>query len=441
MKLLAEKLRNRVFWGLDALKGGKLKAQYKDIAHILENFDSHESEERREALLIQVLRHAVNTTPFYKEFGKSESLEDFPVINKMIIQNNFRAFQSSAYVDSPKYEISTSGSSGTPFKAFWDRKKVLRNRADTIYLQKKAGYEIGYRLYYIRKWLQKYKSSKLTMAIRNIRMVDVADFSDVYLASFIDDLKKNGSTNVILGYSSALRDICHYLDKINAYPLDVDIASIIAMADGLSDHTRRKLKFYFDVPVHLRYSNHENGILSLQLSQETHNLQINWASYFIEILHLEKDVPVAEGTLGRVVVTDLFNYCMPFIRYDTGDLAVMTKKNAYFKGSSVFHRIEGRKMDVLLDTQGHVISGFNILHLESYSEIRQFQVIQESRTEYRINLSVSRPLKGETKIIEHFKGFLGSDAKIEISYMQEIPPLQSGKRRLVVNKYRNEVSK
>ncbi|WP_373516538.1 hypothetical protein [Pricia sp.] len=35
------------------------------------------------------------------------------------------------------------------------------------------------------------------------------------------------------------------------------------------------------------------------------NLQINWASYFIEILHPDKDIPVGEGELGRVVVTDI----------------------------------------------------------------------------------------------------------------------------------------
>jgi phenylacetate-CoA ligase len=212
------------------------------------------------------------------------------------------------------------------------------------------------------------------------------------------------------------------------------------MAEGLGDDTREKLKYYLDAPVYLRYSNQENGILSLQLSQKNNHLQINWASYFLEILHPEKDVPVGEGTLGRVVVTDLFNYAMPFIRYDTGDLAIMTRESAYFEGSSVFSRVEGRKMDVLWDTQGHVVSGFNIHHLESYPEIRQFQVVQEDRMQYRINLTVNGRLKDESKIISYFKQFLGSDAQIEISHVDEIPQLKSGKRRLVVNEYRNSTT-
>lgn len=426
---------------LDALKGGKLNADYQDIARILENFDSPDSKERRDELLKQLLRHASDTTPFYREYGNSEDLQDFPLINKSVIRDNFQAFQSSEYVDSPKHEVSTSGSSGTPFKAYWNSDKVLRNRADTIYFQKLAGYEVGYRLYYIRNWLTKYKKNPLTTAMRNIKMVNVSDFSDVYLAHFIETLEADTSTKVLLSYSSALRDICQYLERIGSGPVKTNISSIIAMAEGLGDGTRKKLKFYFDAPVHLRYSNQENGILSLQLSQKNHNLQINWASYFIEILHPEKNVPVEEGTLGRVVVTDLFNYGMPFIRYDTGDMAIMTKMDAYFKGSSVFSRVEGRKMDILWDTKGKVISGFNIHHLELYPEITQFQVIQEGRTKYRINLSISHRLKGESKIIDHFKGFLGADAEIEISFVNDIPQLESGKRRLVVNSYRKRTLK
>src|SRR5680860_194894 len=117
MKLLAEQLRNRLFWVLDALKGDQVNAHYKDIADILENFDSPESKNRRDTLLKQLLRHARGTTPFYRKFGNLVDLQDFPVLNKTLIRDNFQALQSSGYIKSPKHEVSTSGSSGTPFKA------------------------------------------------------------------------------------------------------------------------------------------------------------------------------------------------------------------------------------------------------------------------------------------------------------------------------------
>lgn len=362
------------------------------------------------------------------------------MVDKAGIQTDPSAFLSSTYNDRSRYEVSTSGSSGSPFKAYWNKDKVLRNRADTLYFQGITGYKLGYRLYYIRKWLSKYKESQLTMAMRNIEMVNVTDFSDGYLANLIETLQKDGSNKVLLSYSSALRDICQYLDSIKAGPVDTDISSIIAMAEALGDDTREKLTYYFNAPVHLRYSNQENGILSLQLSQKSNNLQINWASYFIEILHPDKDVPVSEGTLGRVVVTDLFNYSMPFIRYDTGDLGMMTEEAPFFKGSSVFSKVEGRKMDVLWDTRGNVISGFNIHHLESYPEIKQFQFIQEDRTKYRIYVAVDEPLRRESEIMDAFKAFLGQDAQVEIFSVKDIPKLESGKRRFVINEYQKKLA-
>lgn len=435
MKQLAEKLRNKIFWSLDALKRGKLIAHYRDIAQILENYDTPESQKRRANLLKQLLKHASDTTEFYKEYKNLENLEDFPVIDKCIIRDNFDAFQSIEYIDKSKQKVSTSGSSGTPFMVYQNSNKVIRNRADTIYLQGIVGFKIGYRLYYIRQWLEKYRLNNLTRRMRNIEMVNVADFSDNYLEKLITTLRKDTSTKVLLSYSSALREICNYLERVSAKPIETNISSIIAMAEGLSDDTRDKLIKYFNTNVYLRYSNQENGILSLQLSKINNSLQINWASYFIEILHPEKDIPVEYGELGRVVVTDLFNYCTPFIRYDTGDFAIMTQDGGFFKGSPVFLRVEGRKMDIIYNTQGLVISGYNIHHLESYPDIKQFQFVQEDRAKYRIKLVTENRLKSEEIIINHFKTFLGTDASIEIVYVEEIKQLASGKRRLIINNY------
>ena len=435
MKQLAEKLRNKIFWSLDALKGGKLIAHYRDIAQILENYDTPESQKRRANLLKQLLKHASGTTEFYKEYKNIQNLEDFPVIDKCIIRDNFDAFQSTEYIDKSKQKVSTSGSSGTPFMVYQNSNKVIRNRADTIYLQGIVGFKIGYRLYYIRQWLEKYRLNNLTRRMRNIEMVNVADFSDNYLEKLIANLRKDTSTKVLLSYSSALREICNYLERVSAKPIETNISSIIAMAEGLSDDTRDKLIKYFNADVYLRYSNQENGILSLQLSKINNSLQINWASYYIEILHPEKDIPVEYGELGRVVVTDLFNYCTPCIRYDTGDFAIMTQDGAFFNESPAFLRVEGRKMDIIYDTQGLVVSGYNIHHLESHPDIRQFQFVQEDRAKYYIKLVTENRLKSEEIIINHFKTFLGTDASIEIVYVEEIKQLASGKRRLIINNY------
>ena len=334
--------------------------------------------------------------------------------------------------------MQTSGSSGTTTTTLQNADKKRRNTADTIYFKKRAGFELGFRLYYIRKWFKMHTKSPIVTWLRNIIMVDVTLFSDAYLSEFINKLKSDKSTKVLLGYSSAYRDICKYLDNINSGPIETNISCIIAMSEALSDKTKISLEKYFKAPVLSRYSNLENGIFAMQIPNQGNNFHINWASYHIELLHPENNNPVGYGELGRVVITDVFNYCMPIIRYDTGDLAIMTNKNTFFNNAPAFTKIEGRKMDLLYDTKGNAQSPFMVFHLESYPEIKQFQLIQDGEKEYTIKLNIDEIFRDEKSLIDLYIGYLGDDANIEIEYVKEIPQLSSGKRRLTVNNFLNE---
>lgn len=430
-----ESARKKIFWGLDTLKGGKVKAHYDEITFVMENFASEKSKHLRTKNLDNLLSYATKNCSFYENYSDYKGLSDFPVINKSLIRNHFKEFNSDNFGKNDLYEMSTSGSSGTPFKTVQNGNKRLRNTADTIYFKQKAGFEIGYRLYYIRKWFKMHKRSWLTTMTRNIVMVNVTEFTDEYLANFIKKLEKDNSTQVIIAYSSALRELCNYLERIKSSPIKNNLSCIVAMAEGLSDKTRVSLKKYFNAPVLLRYSNLENGILSLQLDDDNQNLQINCASYHIEILNPETDEPVEEGELGRIIVTDLFNYSMPFIRYDTGDLGIITNTDEYFNGTPAFKKVQGRKMDAIFDTNGKIQSTFIIFYLEAYADIKQFQFIQNGKREYELRLNVVKGFNKENELILLFKSYLGKDADIKINYVNEIPQLSSGKRRLTVNNF------
>ena len=71
----------------------------------------------------------------------------------------------------------------------------------------------------------------------------------------------------------------------------------------------------------------ENGILAQQKTASENEFIINWASYHIEILNIDTNELAPNGTVGRIVVTDFFNYAMPLIRYDTGDLGVIDNQS------------------------------------------------------------------------------------------------------------------
>jgi len=96
--------------------------------------------------------------------------------------------------------------------------------------------------------------------------------------------------------------------------------------------------------------------------------------------------------------------------------------------------VEGRKMDMIYNTQGELITSYITYHLLKYDKIKQFQLIQENHNTYIIKLNVYNDFDQQNYIIDEFKNHLGEDANIKVIYVNDIPLLHSGKRKLVINK-------
>jgi len=173
----------------------------------------------------------------------------------------------------------------------------------------------------------------------------------------------------------------------------------------------------------------ENGIIAQQEPNNTLEFTINWASYHLEILQWENDVPAPSGSLGRIVITDLFNYSMPLIRYDTGDIGAID----FEVSPPVLKQVEGRKNDVIFNTNGEPISSFIMINNYLYEGIKQSQLIQEGKTDYLLKLQVSDNFHQEQDFIALYQGFLGKDANIKVQYVDALPLLSSGKRKTTIN--------
>ncbi len=430
---MLQTFRKNLFWSLDALNGSRIKSHYGDVEFILENLDSVESKNKRDESLVKLLEHAVKCTPFYKQFANYTTLEDFPVINKNIIRDHYDDFRSSIFRDQKNYAVYTSGSTGTPFRIFHDKNKRDRHSADVTYFNRKAGFEIGHKSYYIRHWDQYNTSNPWMVWRKNVHMHPVSRLSHDDLQHLFDTMSKDTTPKGILCYASVLDEMKIFLDSSDTAPSIDRINSIIAISETLKEGTKKGIEKHLGVPVVSRYANVENGILAQQFltGNEFH---INWASYFVEVLDMDTDEPAAPGERGRIVITDLYNYCMPMIRYDTGDLGQMGHCTKNGKKYPVLARVEGRKLDMIFDTDGQMMSPYVVYHILKYPHIKQYQFIQENKKKYTIKLNVSPEFHSGKKIISEFKKHLGAEAEILLEFVEDIPLLSSGKRKFVINK-------
>lgn len=429
-------LRHTIFWLLDFLNGSKVRKHYNSIKKVNEDHGSAFSVSKREKSLSEILKHASDTVPFYKDLGIGEiRLDQFPVTNKNLIRQDANSFLSSAYLDKKRFEATTSGSTGTPFTIIQDIDKKRRHTAAVHYFGETVGHRLGSKFFYLKIWNNKNKKGKLIRNIQNIVPIDVFQLDDQIIGALLKDIKASKTPKSILAYASALDNIVKYLERNPAPMLDAGVTSIIAMSEALEEHTKTSLKLAFGCPVVSRYANIENGILAQQTLSFEDDFLLNLACYHIEILDLDEDRPAREGTAGRIVVTDMFNRAMPMIRYDTGDLGIMGRIESNGKTHYVLKSIEGRKMDGIFNTDGTSISSFIITNsMWKYTELIQYQFIQLDQKKYEFRLNSEGDFEREKELVAEFKGYLGEDAEIKITHVEEIPLLSSGKRKKVLSK-------
>ena len=426
------KIRNTAFWTLDRVKKGAVRNHLSDIQRHFSQAEAQVSSTK----LKNLLRHAVETTAFFEKMQGFGSLSDFPVINKNLIRENRAAFVSAKYQKENLLQFTTSGSTGTPFQFYQDRNKKARNTADTFYFSGLSGYNLGEKIYYLKIWSTSNKKSPLVSFMQNVEMVDVMLLDDAAIADLIGNWEKEKSDFAVIGYASAIEQVCHYLKRKGRGKIITRMTSAIAISETLTEFTKQTFTEYFNVPLISRYSNLENGILAQQCFDNTEEFHINTASYHIEILDMHADRPAPAGETGRIVVTDLYNYAMPFIRYDTGDIGAISEQSACKFNTPVLTRLDGRKLDLLYNTDGDLVSSLLVYkNMWKYTEIKQYQLIQKTPKKYVIKINVEDRLLRAEELIGEYKSYLGADADFSIEYVNDIPLLSSGKRRKVVNEY------
>ena len=241
-----------------------------------------------------------------------------------------------------------------------------------------------------------------------------------------------------MAYGSTYAAMKDYIKKHNIESLSqCNICGAISGSDMLFDETRMVISGIFgNIPVVSRYSNEENGVIG-QDEGINNVFVINEANYIVEICD-ETGKQLPEGELGHIVVTDLYNYAMPMIRYDTGDMGAIKIFDINGRKKKCICQFSGRKVDVIYNTKGNVMSPHVITnYMWNYTDIRQFQIIQVNKKQYKLRLNVSNDFSRMQELVNMLRSLRGLDANICVEKVNEIPVLASGKRRYIINEWKS----
>jgi len=157
----------------------------------------------------------------------------------------------------------------------------------------------------------------------------------------------------------------------------------------------------------------------------------------VEILD-DEGHPVSEGEEGNVVITDLTNFGMPFIRYVNGDRAVAGAGSCPCgRGLPLLKKVTGRRLDMLRTKDGRLIPGEFFPHLlKDFPAIVQFQVMQEclDRIEVRAVLKSVLSEADRRVMNAEFHKIAGESTRVDFRQVESIPLTPAGKLQVVVNR-------
>ena len=321
-----------------------------------------------------------------------------------------------------------------------NRDKIRHNTAGGIFLGAAAGYYIGMKEAFIRVWVNNVRKSKFQLLQENLIMMDSSRMDAQALEEMFQVIEKK-KVKCLVGYSSALGELSSYIQKEGKDCSRCKVRAIIPISETMPEPVRRTLEKQFHCPVRAWYSNEENGIMGLQ-NEENEGYRIDTETYYYEILKMDSDEPAEPGELGRIVITDLFNYAFPILRYDNGDTAVATRKEKNGRYKLYLDELYGRRSDLIYDCEGKAVTPYIITNnLWDIEGVKQYRFIQEDVKDYTIWLNGDPQKMNQEEILGRIRPYLGEEARIKVELVDEIPVLASGKRKYIENrceKYKNQ---
>jgi len=405
-----------------------------------------------EVIQLKKLRSLVyqsySNVPYYHSLFKSinlypddiKSLDDLrkiPVLTKEHVKQNQSVIKATNYTGA-LIPAASGGSSGEPVQFFRTKEDFSCAWAAAFRGWKWAGYDLGER--YATLWgnpVGVAQQKKVLKKVKNTFMQNISlsayDMTDQTLDEYVRIIRRY-NPKIIRGYAQALFVMSQYMNKNGIS--DLHPVSVLTTAETLFGYQRSEIEKEFGCRVFDGYGGGEAPAAAYEC-QEHCGYHISSENIILEFV---KDGEiVSSGEKGKILVTNLNNYAIPFIRYDMEDIGIPSDDICSCgRGLPLMKSIEGRVNDMIVTPEGKFIHSyvFSAIFRNMHS-IDQFQVIQETENTVTIKI-VNNELFGEQDmnyIKTTLTPVLGENIRLRVECVTDIPILSgSGKRRFVVSK-------
>lgn len=394
--------------------------------------------------LQEILNIAYAKVPFYKslfqakgltidDFKNIDDLKKLPLITKEKIRANFKSFLHQDFLKFKKViKHSTSGTTGEKFFFYLPFHLLYMLNYSLIYrFYSWGGVKLGDKRVTLGGrfftntapfWVFNKAENQLLLSIHHLNETTV----DLYVSK-IRDFKPV----FIQGHPSGI----HFLaERVNRLKTSIPVKSVFTTGETLFDYQREEIQKAFKCEVFESYGLGESVFAAFEC--EEHN-GLHEASELGIMEFVE-----AEPGLYMVIGTSLWNYVMPFIRYQVEDLVEISENEKCSCGRGLplkIKKVIGRIDDIIISAKGTIVFPVSIRMAIKplLFESENYQLQQVGKKEYV--LLFQGVLEGGRKesFVRRLTNLLGEEATLEIKEVDKIP-MSSGKKRNIVNLWINK---
>jgi phenylacetate-CoA ligase len=364
-----------------------------------------------------------------------EDLRQLPLLDKPTIRANTEALKLPQAQGLARFN--TGGSSGEPLIFFIGKERVSHDVAAKWRATRWWGVDIGDPELVV--WGSPIELGaqdrvrQLRDAVFRTQLLPAFEMNETKLDSMVAAIRQR-RPRMLFGYPSALSHIARHAQQRGLAMNDLGIKVAFVTSERLYSEQRADISRIFGCPVANGYGGRDAGFLAHECPAG--GMHITAEDVVLELLD-EQGQPVPDGQAGEVVVTHLATREFPFIRYRTGDVAVLdSRRCSCGRGLPMLKEIQGRTTDFVVAADGTVMHGLALIYiLRDLPGLQSFKVVQQDlqRTTVMLVPGPSFDPGCASTIVEGFRKRLGASVEVDVQVVPEIAPEKSGKHRYIVS--------
>ena len=385
----------------------------------------------------EIVNYHLKHNNYYKDLVSdidATNWNSIPVMTKRDLQKPLEERLSKGFTTKNVYVNKTSGSSGDPFIFAKDKFShaltwaVIQNRFGWFGLDFNSSKQA--RFYGIPLDRKGYYKERFKDALSKRFRFSVFDLSG---EAFKNHLKKFETIkfNYINGYTSSIVQFAKYLKQENIILNTIcpTLKACVVTSEMLFDDDKKLMETQFGVPVVNEYGASELDLIAFQNPND--EWQVNSETLFVEVLDNDDNI-LPNGDKGRIVITSLYNKAHPFIRYDIGDVGILSKRSTLRK--PILEKLIGRTNDIAILPSGKKAAGLTFYYItksiiEDDGNVKEFIIEQLTSSHFEIKYVSDKNLSEEKihTIKKEMENYLESGLDITFERLDKLQRSKGGK--------------